>query len=261
MLCAPIKIAPRPQRKDHKPHQIYAEASGAAAALASALRFALARALDLRASACSVSAACLARLLALELVDRLHEHALVLVGCSRRTSCYRSAIGVVCELLRRRRYGGDNLRRTRRRGLTACARSRYRLRLRELRAAAASPPRWRVTLDGVATTTGLRITKPSLMSFLMFWREFAMEISFASFGSSQTRFLPVLRTDAARRFCNLSDDMVAPRAVVCDDAVLADDRGRDPRCRLCGSGGGAASITLLKAEPRKIADASVSKSR
>ena len=45
---------PRPQ--DHKPHQIYAEASGAAAALASALRFALARALDLRASACSVKA-------------------------------------------------------------------------------------------------------------------------------------------------------------------------------------------------------------
>ena len=40
-----------------------------------------------------------------------------------------------------------------------------------------------------------------------------MEISFASFGSSQTRFLPVLRTDAARRFCNLSDDMVAPRYV------------------------------------------------
>jgi hypothetical protein len=38
-----------------------------------------------------------------------------------------------------------------------------------------------------------------------------MEISFASFGSSQTRFLPVLRTDAARRFCNLSDDMALAR--------------------------------------------------
>ncbi len=45
-----------PTPRDHKPHQIYAEASGAAAALASALRFALARALDLRASACSVNA-------------------------------------------------------------------------------------------------------------------------------------------------------------------------------------------------------------
>ena len=45
-----------PPTQDHKPHPIYAEASGAAAALASALRFALARALDLRASACSVKA-------------------------------------------------------------------------------------------------------------------------------------------------------------------------------------------------------------
>ena len=46
----------KPPTQDHKPHQIYADASGAAAALASALRFALARALDLRASACSVKA-------------------------------------------------------------------------------------------------------------------------------------------------------------------------------------------------------------
>ena len=46
----------KPPTRDHKPHPIYAEASGAAAALASALRFALARALDLRASACSVKA-------------------------------------------------------------------------------------------------------------------------------------------------------------------------------------------------------------
>ena len=45
-----------PTPRDHKPHPIYADASGAAAALASALRFALARALDLRASACSVKA-------------------------------------------------------------------------------------------------------------------------------------------------------------------------------------------------------------
>ena len=45
-----------PTQRDHKPHPIYADASGAAAALASALRFALARALDLRASACSVKA-------------------------------------------------------------------------------------------------------------------------------------------------------------------------------------------------------------
>ena len=45
-----------PDARDHKPHPIYADASGAAAALASALRFALARALDLRASACSVKA-------------------------------------------------------------------------------------------------------------------------------------------------------------------------------------------------------------
>lgn len=36
----------------------------------------------------------------------------------------------------------------------------------------------------------------------MFWRELAMEISAVSLGSSQTLRLPVLSTDAARRFCS-----------------------------------------------------------
>merc|ERR1719261_206640 len=104
------------------------------------------------------------------------------------------------------RYFRNNLRRTRCRRIQSTL-TGMRAFARPLRFAS----RWRVTRLLEWTTTGLRITKPSLMSFLMFWREFAMEISFASFGSSQTRFLPVLRTDAARRFCNLSDDMVAPR--------------------------------------------------
>ena len=68
--------------------------------------------------------------------------------------------------------------------------------------------KWRVTREREWTTTGLRMTKPSLINLRMFCLEFAMEISFASFGSSQTRFLPVLRTDAASRFCKRSDDMV-----------------------------------------------------
>ena len=42
----------------------------------------------------------------------------------------------------------------------------------------------------------------------MFWRELALEISAVSLGSSQTFRLPVLSTDAARRFCSRRFTMV-----------------------------------------------------
>ncbi|CAH0376520.1 unnamed protein product [Pelagomonas calceolata] len=145
------------------------------------------------------------------------------------------------------RYFRNNLRRTRCRriqstltGMRALAEP---LRLprpvcRPLRFAS----RWRVTRLLEWTTTGLRITKPSLISFLMFWREFAMEISFASFGSSQTRFLPVLRTDAARRFCNLSDDM-ALSASTAAALSCAGSCGAAVVLRwLCGASGGLQAV-------------------
>ena len=56
---------------------------------------------------------------------------------------------------------------------------------------------------------GLRITKPSLTSLRMFWRELAMEISFTSLGSSQILRLPHFSTDAARRFCSFRDTIAA----------------------------------------------------
>merc|ERR1719221_1820268 len=53
--------------------------------------------------------------------------------------------------------------------------------------------------------TALRMMRPSLISFRMLKREFAIEISFASFGSSQILPLPHFRTEAARRFWSFSD--------------------------------------------------------
>jgi hypothetical protein len=45
------------------------------------------------------------------------------------------------------------------------------------------------------------ITRPSLMSFLMWVRELAFPISDCSAGSSQILRLPTPATDAASRFC------------------------------------------------------------
>lgn len=45
------------------------------------------------------------------------------------------------------------------------------------------------------------ITRPSLMSFLMWFRELALPISACSAGSSQILRLPTPATEAARRFC------------------------------------------------------------
>jgi hypothetical protein len=48
--------------------------------------------------------------------------------------------------------------------------------------------------------TGFLMISPSLTSFRIVWRELALEISFTSFGSSQTLRLPQPITEAARRF-------------------------------------------------------------
>ena len=48
--------------------------------------------------------------------------------------------------------------------------------------------------------TGLRMMSPSLTSFRIVCREFALEISLTSLGSSQILRLPQPTTDAARRF-------------------------------------------------------------
>lgn len=48
--------------------------------------------------------------------------------------------------------------------------------------------------------TGLRMIRPSLTSFRIVWREFALAISEASLGSSHTRRSPQPSTVAARRF-------------------------------------------------------------
>ena len=48
--------------------------------------------------------------------------------------------------------------------------------------------------------TGLRMMRPSETNLRMVWREFALEISLTSLGSSQILRLPQPATDAARRF-------------------------------------------------------------
>merc|ERR1719233_1796774 len=64
------------------------------------------------------------------------------------------------------------------------------------------------TRDLEWTATGFLITRPSLISFLMFCLELALAISLISFGSSQTLFLPHFMTSAARRFWSLSELIV-----------------------------------------------------
>merc|ERR1719192_2441486 len=61
-----------------------------------------------------------------------------------------------------------------------------------------------LTRDLEWTATGFLITRPSLISFLMFCLELALAISLISLGSNHTLFLPHFMTSAARRFCNLS---------------------------------------------------------
>merc|ERR1719454_1022285 len=65
------------------------------------------------------------------------------------------------------------------------------------------------TRDLEWTATGFLMTRPSLMSLRMFWRELALAISLISLGSSQTLFLPHFMTPAARRFCSLSELIAA----------------------------------------------------
>merc|ERR1719318_1420464 len=65
------------------------------------------------------------------------------------------------------------------------------------------------TRDLEWTATGFLITRPSLMSLRMFCLELALAISLISLGSSQTLLRPHFITEAASRFCSLSDDMVA----------------------------------------------------
>lgn len=55
----------------------------------------------------------------------------------------------------------------------------------------------------LCTTCGFLMIRPSLISFLMFCREFAFAISEDSFGSSQIFFLPHFNTLAAKRFWSL----------------------------------------------------------
>merc|ERR1719356_69442 len=64
------------------------------------------------------------------------------------------------------------------------------------------------TRDLEWTATGFLITKPSLMSFRMFWRELALAISLISLGSNQTFFCPHFMTDAANRFCSFKELML-----------------------------------------------------
>eukprot|EP00411_Alexandrium_monilatum_P021092 CAMPEP_0175202736 /NCGR_PEP_ID=MMETSP0093-20121207/10706_1 /TAXON_ID=311494 /ORGANISM="Alexandrium monilatum, Strain CCMP3105" /LENGTH=103 /DNA_ID=CAMNT_0016495789 /DNA_START=130 /DNA_END=437 /DNA_ORIENTATION=+ len=61
------------------------------------------------------------------------------------------------------------------------------------------------TRDRECIFTALRMMRPSLISFRMLKREFAMEISLVSFGSNHILPLPHFFTEAARRFCNLRD--------------------------------------------------------
>merc|ERR1719161_3174860 len=65
--------------------------------------------------------------------------------------------------------------------------------------------RFFVTRERECIFTALRMMRPSLRSLRMLKREFAMLISFASFGSNQIRPLPHFFTEAARRFCKLND--------------------------------------------------------
>merc|ERR1719347_736193 len=64
------------------------------------------------------------------------------------------------------------------------------------------------TRDLEWTATGFLMTRPSLMSLRMFWRELALAISLISLGSNQTFFCPHFMTDAASRFCNFSELMM-----------------------------------------------------
>merc|ERR1719392_158156 len=66
-----------------------------------------------------------------------------------------------------------------------------------------------LTLDLECTATGFLITRPSLMSLRMFCLELAFAISLISLGSSQTLLRPHFITEAASRFCSLSDDILA----------------------------------------------------
>merc|ERR1719318_492735 len=65
------------------------------------------------------------------------------------------------------------------------------------------------TRDLEWTATGFLMTRPSLISLRMFWRELALAISFISLGSNHTLFLPHFITPAARRFCSLRELMMA----------------------------------------------------
>merc|ERR1719295_2181967 len=65
------------------------------------------------------------------------------------------------------------------------------------------------TRDLEWTATGFLMTRPSLMSLRMFWREFALAISLISLGSNHTLFLPHFMTPAARRFCSLRELIAA----------------------------------------------------
>merc|ERR1719273_2875326 len=64
-----------------------------------------------------------------------------------------------------------------------------------------------LTRDLEWTATGFLITRPSLISFLMFCLELALAISLISLGSNHTLFLPHFMTPAARRFWSLRELM------------------------------------------------------
>merc|ERR1719508_215 len=65
------------------------------------------------------------------------------------------------------------------------------------------------TRDLEWTATGFLMTRPSLMSLRIFWRELALAISLISLGSNHTLFLPHFMTPAARRFCSLRELIAA----------------------------------------------------
>merc|ERR1711908_190626 len=58
------------------------------------------------------------------------------------------------------------------------------------------------------TLVGFLMTRPSFASLRIFRREFAMEISLTSLGSSQILRIPHFNTEAARRFCSLRETIL-----------------------------------------------------
>ena len=84
------------------------------------------------------------------------------------------------------------------------------------------------------TATGFPMIKPSLINFLTCWRELALAISFASFGSSQILFLPHFRMTEASRFCNLRELWNGTRVLEYLCYYISQEVRYDKLDRFCG---------------------------